>query len=84
MPARLVDDVDAVVLPVRAGDAEEDRQPAPEPEAPLPGERPVEDELVPLPPEVPTGLLADAVHEDLEALAYPRREFYMRPLGHPS
>ena len=36
--ARVVDDVDAVVLPVRARDPEEEREPAPEAEPPLAGE----------------------------------------------
>ena len=53
----LVDDVDAVVLAVGAGDAEEEREPAPEAEPPLAGERPLEDELVALAAEVPPGLL---------------------------
>ena len=43
-PPRRVDDVDRLVLAVRAGDAEEDREPAPEAELPLAGELPPEDE----------------------------------------
>src|SRR5438132_4486850 len=43
--AHLVHHVDTVVLLVRAGDTEEERRPAPEPETPLPGEASVEDEL---------------------------------------
>src|SRR6185436_14957393 len=35
-PTALVDDVHAVVLPVRPGDPEDDAQPAPEPEPPFP------------------------------------------------
>ena len=65
----LVDDVDAVVLPVGAGDAEEEREPAPEAEPPFARQPPLEDELVALAPEVPAGLLDDAVDEHLEALA---------------
>ena len=47
LAAAPVDDVDRVVLPVRAGDPEEEREPAPEPELALLGQRPLEDERVP-------------------------------------
>ena len=50
--ARVVHDVDAVVLPVRAGDAEEEREPAPEAEPALARERPLEHERPALDPEV--------------------------------
>src|SRR5204863_2514901 len=62
----LVDDVDRVVLPVGAGDAEEEREPAPEAELPLARQLALEDERVPLPPEVLAGLLEHAVDVDLE------------------
>src|SRR5581483_1313513 len=41
-PLARVDDVDRVVLPVGAGDTEEERQPAPEAESSLAGERAAE------------------------------------------
>jgi hypothetical protein len=69
----LVDDVHAVVLPVRACDAEEEREPAPETEPALPGELPLEEELVPLTPEIVTLLLAHAVEKDLDRFAGARR-----------
>ena len=56
----LVDHVDAVVLPVGAGDAEKEREPAPEAEPSFAGQTPVEDELVPLLSEVTARLLCDA------------------------
>src|SRR2546423_2964575 len=69
----LVDHVDAVVLAVGPGDAEEEGEPAPEPEAPLAGEASLEDELAAFAAEVSAGLLADAVDVDLELLAQPAR-----------
>src|SRR5438105_15047037 len=74
----LVDHVHAVVLAVGARDAQEEREPAPEAEAPLVGEPAAEDELVALAPEVLAGLLRDAVDEDLELLADSRRELHAR------
>ena len=65
--AALVDHVDAVVLPVGAGHAEEEREPAPEAELPFTRERPLEDELASLPPEVLPWLLDDAVGRRLRS-----------------
>ena len=64
----LVHHVHAVVLAVRARDAEEEREPAQEAELPLTRERALEDELVPLAAEVAACLLRHPVQEDLEAL----------------
>src|SRR4029453_13671427 len=82
--AGLVDDVHAVVLPVGTRHAEEHREPAPEAEPALPRQPPVEDELVALAAEVAPRLLEDAVHEDLERVAYAGREFHARPFSHRS
>jgi hypothetical protein len=76
----LVHHVDGVVLAVRAGHTEEEREPAPEAESPLAGQPPLEDELVALPAEVAARLLGDAVHEDLEPVVQTRRELDARPL----
>jgi hypothetical protein len=62
---RAVDNIDAVVLPVRPGHAEEEREPTPETERALLRQPPLEDELVPLAPKITTLLLGDAVEEDL-------------------
>lgn len=74
LPAALVDHVDAVVLPVGARDAEEDREPADRPEPPLLGERLVEAKLAPAHLVVAPGRLEDAVHEHLERLLHRRRK----------
>src|SRR5205085_5023332 len=78
----LVDDVDRVVLPVRAGDAEEEREPAPEAELALASQLALEDERVPLPPEVLAGLLEHAVDVDLERVRGVGGEVGARPFGH--
>jgi hypothetical protein len=67
--AVLVDDVDAVVLPVRAGDAEEEREPTPEAEPALARERALEDERVPFAPKVLPRLLQNAVEIHLKLVA---------------
>ena len=64
----LVHHVHAVVLAVRARDAEEEREPAQEAELPLALERALEDKLVPLATEVAARLLRHPVQEDLESL----------------
>ena len=79
-----MDDVDAVVLPVGAGDAQEEREPAPEAELPLTGQAAVEDELAAYTVVVLPGLLDDAVDEDLDGLAYTGWKFDARAFGHPS
>src|SRR5438067_2077974 len=79
-----VDHVDLVVLPVRAGDAEEEREPAPEAEAALARQRPLEDELARLVPEVASLDLPYAVQEDLELARHARRQLHPRPLLHRS
>jgi len=82
-PARFVDDVDAVVLPVRPCDAEEEREPAPEPEPPLLGEPRLEDELVAQAPKITTFLLRDAVNEDLKVRPDTSRKLDTRSFAHP-
>ena len=75
MPAAVdvVDHVHDVVLPIGAGDAEEEGKPAPEAEASLLCELPLEEKLVPLTPEVAALLLAYAVEKDLDRFAGARR-----------
>ena len=82
-PARVVDDVDAVVLPVRPCDAEEEREPAPEAEPPLLGQPRLEDELVAQAPKVTTFLLRDAVDEDLKVRPDTSRKLHARSFAHP-
>src|SRR6476646_6138410 len=65
-PAVRVDDVDRVVLAVGARDAEEERQPPPEPEPAFGGELAPEDESRPDLVEVAARVLLDAVHEHVE------------------
>jgi hypothetical protein len=61
----LIDDVDAVVLAIGPGDAEEEGEPAPEAEPPLAGKRPLEDKLIARAAEVLARLLAHTIQEDL-------------------
>ena len=79
----LVDDVDAVVLAIRPGHAQEQGQPAPEPEPPLFGEAPLEDEAVSFAPKIPALLLRNAVQKHLKVRPDTSRKLYARPLGHP-
>jgi hypothetical protein len=71
-----VDDVDRVVLPVGPGDAEEEREPAPEAQAALLREPTVEEELVPDHVVIAARLLRHAVHEHLELAAHARRKLH--------
>src|SRR6478672_9066775 len=80
---RVVDHVDAVVLPVRPRDAEEEREPAPEAEPPLLGEPRLEDELVAHAPKITTFLLRDAVDEDLKVQPDTSRKLDTRSFAHP-
>ena len=81
--AGLVDDINAVVLPIRPGDAEEEREPAPEAEPPLLGQPRLEDELVPQAPKITTLLLGDAVEEDLKVRPDTSRKLHARLFAHP-
>ena len=74
LPAALVDDVDAVVLPVGPRDPEEDREPADRSQPSLLRERLVEAKLAAAELVVAPGLLAHAVHEDLERFLHSRRK----------
>ena len=67
-------DVHGLVLAVRAGDPEEHRQPAPEPELALLGERAVEDERVAPHRVVGALVLLDAVDEHPERAAHAARQ----------
>src|SRR6266511_3658642 len=78
--AALVDDVHRIVLAVRARDAEEKREPAEEAEPPLLGEAAPEHQGVAVEVEVRSGLLRDAVYEDLEGPADLRRKRHSRSL----
>jgi hypothetical protein len=71
--AGLVDDVDAVVLAIGSGDAQEEREPAPKAKAALVGQAPFEHELVALAAKVLSRVLADAVQEDLVVVPQPGR-----------
>ena len=79
----LEEDVDAVVLAVRAGDAEEQRQPAPEAEPALLREPCLEDELVSLAAKIAPLLLRDAVQENLKVRPDTSRKLHARPFAHP-
>ena len=81
--AHVVDDVDAVVLPVRPRDAEEEREPAQEAEPPLLGEPRLEDELVAQATKITTFLLRDAVDEDLKVRPDTSRKLDTRSFAHP-
>ena len=81
---RVVDHVDAVVLAIGPGDAEEEGQPPPEPQAPLLGELGSEDELVSLAPKITTLLLRHAVQEDLKVRPDTSRKLHARSFGHAS
>jgi len=81
--ASVVDDVDAVVLPVRPCDAEEEREPAPEAESPLLGEPRLENELVAQAPKITTFLLGDTVDEDLKVRPDTSRKLDTRSFAHP-
>jgi hypothetical protein len=83
LAADLVDDIDAVVLPIRPGDAEEEREPPPEAEPPLLGKPRLEDELVPQAPKITTLLLRDAVEKDLKVRPDTSRKLHARSFGHP-
>ena len=80
---RAVDHVDAVVLPVRPGHAEEEREPTPETEPALLGQPTPEDQLVALAPKITTLLLGDAVEEDLKVRPDPSRKLHARSFAHP-
>src|SRR5262249_34777058 len=80
--SRGVDDGGAGVLAVRAGDSEEEREPAPEPEPPLASEVPLEHELPALESIVAPGPLGNPVQEHLERLADLGRELDDGPLSH--
>src|SRR5947209_11926555 len=80
--AELVDDVDALVLPVRAGDPEQHRQPSERAEAPFLSELAAKDELVAEPVEVPPGLLKDPVHVHLVTNTHTCGQLDTRPLLH--
>lgn len=81
--ANAVDDIDAVVLAIRARDPEEERQPPPEAEAPFLRELLLEDELVAFAPKITTWTLQDTVQVDLELARRARRKFDPRSPGHP-
>ena len=83
-PLALVDDVHAVVLPVRPGDPEDDAQPAPEPEPPFPGQRPLEHERIVTTSVVAALDLPDAVHVDLDRARDIGRQVHPRLCAHPS
>src|SRR5215210_8420270 len=72
--AHLVDDVDGVVLAVGPREADEDGEPADEPEAALLRERAVEDELAPAHVEVSPPFLLHAVDVDLQWRGHGIRE----------
>jgi len=80
---RPVDHVDAVVLPIRSGDAEEEREPTPETEPALSGQPPLEDKLVPLAPKITTLLLGDSVEENLKVRPDTSRKLHARSFAHP-
>src|ERR687887_1878852 len=80
--ARLVDDVDGVVLAVRAGDPEEYREPAPGPETAFLRQRLREDELAPEELVIGSAPLRHAVHEHLERLLHRGRERYVPAFRH--
>ena len=82
-PPYVVDDVDAVVLPVRPGDTEKERQPPPEAEATFFGEAALENQLVPQAPKITTFLLRDAVEEDLKVRPHTSRKLHPRSFAHP-
>src|SRR5262249_14126894 len=82
--AVVVDDVYAVMRPIRARDAQEERQPAPEAELPLLGERALEDELPSHHPVVLAPPLENTVHVDLDPPADGRRQLHPRLAGHAS
>ena len=81
--AGVVDDIDAVVLSIRSGDAEEEREPAPEAEPPLLGQPHLEDEFVPQAPKITTFLLRNAVEEDLKVRPDTSRKLHARLFAHP-
>jgi hypothetical protein len=80
---RAVHHVDAVVLPIRAGNAEEEGEPTPETEPALPGQPPLEDKLVALAPKITTLLLGDSVEEDLKVRPDTSRKLHARSFAHP-
>jgi len=79
----VIDDVDAVVLSVRPCDAEEEREPPPEPELALLGKSPLEEKLVTQAPKITTFLLRDAVEEDPKVRPDTSRKLHARSLAHP-
>src|SRR6266536_824908 len=81
--AHLVNHVDTVVLLVRAGDAEEERRPAPEAETTLVGEAAVEDKLAVAANEVDALVLADPVYVHLDGPGRTGRQLHARLLCHP-
>jgi hypothetical protein len=76
--ARVVDDVDCFVLPVRPGNPEQHREPADRTEPALLGELTPEHQLVPEAVEVGAGLLADAVHVHLVTISDAGRKLHPR------
>ena len=82
-PVRAVHHVDAVVLPIRPGDPEEEREPTPETEPALSGQPPLEDKLVALAPKITTLLLRDAIEEDLKVRPDTSRKLDARSFAHP-
>jgi len=78
-----VDHVDAVVLPIRPGNAEEEREPTPETEPALSGQPPLEDKLVALAPKITTLLLGDSVEENLKVRPDTSRKLHARSFAHP-
>src|SRR4029077_6327988 len=83
LPAvRREDDVDAVIPPVRAGNAEKQREPPPEAEPAFLAQFTREDERAPDLVEIAAGKLLDAVEEDLECVADGLRQVYLTPRFH--
>src|SRR5919198_5746704 len=76
--ADLVNHVHVLVLPVRAGDPEQHREPADRTETPFLSELAPEDELFADPVEVPPGLLEDPVHVHLVTISDAWRKVHAR------
>src|SRR3954468_13010010 len=82
-PVDLVDEIDVLVLAVRAGDAGPHREPAPEAEPPLLRDRPREDERPAEHLVVDAALLLDPAHEDLVPVGHICGQVNTRAFGHP-